>query len=63
MQVPEPAQDQDTVTNSHPSPFPFRTATPPPQEPLDSPPVTNRAVRFASPKPQNSFDVLMHEQL
>ncbi|KAJ5946737.1 hypothetical protein N7454_003576 [Penicillium verhagenii] len=63
MQVPEPAQDQDTVTNSHPSPSPFRTATPPPQEPLDSPPATNRAVRFASPKPQNSFDVLMHGQL
>jgi hypothetical protein len=63
MQAPEPTQDEDMATNSRPSPFLFRTATPPPHEHLDSPPVTTRAVRFATPKPQNSFDVLMHEQL
>jgi hypothetical protein len=63
MKAPEPSQDQDMAANSHPSPFPFRTATPPPQEPLDSSPVTARAVRFVSPKPQNSFDILMNEQI
>jgi hypothetical protein len=63
MQAPEAPRDLDVALNSCPSPSPFRTLTPPPQEPRVSPPVTARTVRFTNPMSQNSYDALMNEEL
>ncbi|KAF7174532.1 hypothetical protein CNMCM6106_009043 [Aspergillus hiratsukae] len=69
--TPATSQDQTMAMDSELTPLPsaqsmaspFRATTPPPHVPADSPPLTAQAVRFATPKPQNRFDVLLNEQL
>ena len=48
---------------SQPMTSPFRTITPPPPPPLTGPPSTQRSVRFASPQPQNRYQILLGEEL
>jgi hypothetical protein len=40
---------------------PFHPTTPPLQRQADSLLATARAVRFATPQPQNRYDILMNE--
>jgi hypothetical protein len=42
---------------------PFRPTTPPPPAPSQEPPATASATRFATPKPQNRFNLLLDEQI
>ena len=57
------SQEQASSADIQHLPSPLRPTTPPQQGPADSPPVTTRAVRFATPQPQNRFDTLMSEIL
>jgi hypothetical protein len=60
---PEIFQDLDMPTANQSTLSPFRPTTPPPQGPADSPPITSKAVRFATPQVQNRFDTLMDEEI
>lgn len=66
---PADTQEQSMIIDIPPTPTqtqvvsPFRATTPPPQTPSEEPPVTARAVRFTTPKPQNRFTSLLQEQL
>ncbi|KAF7139748.1 hypothetical protein CNMCM5793_007860 [Aspergillus hiratsukae] len=70
-QTPMTSQDQTmamdseltTLPSAQSMASPFRATTLPPHVPADSPPATAQAVRFATPKPQNRFDVLLNEHL
>jgi hypothetical protein len=59
----ETPQDQDMTIDSQQTISPFRPITPPQHRIIDSPPVTTRAVRFATPQPQNYFDALTNNNL
>lgn len=63
LPAPKASQEQAIPAATQHLPSPFRPTTPPQQGLADFPPATARAVRFATPQPQNRFDTLMSENL